>query len=139
MSKQEVYGAEAAYQSARAAFEEFRLEHKDVFEEYDHLTVALKESLEDYKSKLRENAHLFSSQVGGFSISVPRKFSYEELRKSLGDDAEPYTITKYSVNSEMFDKAHKDGKISDAVYDKVVSKDNPRISGGPKVPEIYQP
>lgn len=138
MSKQEVFAAQASYEASLAAYEAHRHENKDIIEEHDHLAVALGEALEELKSKLRENYQLFGSQFGSFSISVPRKYSYEKLKQLLGDSAEPYTVTRYTVNADAFNEAVKNGIIKPEVADEVIGKDSPRISGGPKPPSIFQ-
>jgi len=138
MSKQEVYGAQSAYDMALAAYEAFRLQNKDVIEEHDHLAVALAESLEQLKSALRENQKHFGKSFAGFTITTPKKYDVEALKRELGVEAKPYLKTKETVDSETFEKAFKDAHISQDVYDAVVGTDTPRISGGPKPPSIFQ-
>lgn len=138
MSKQEVYGAQSAYDMALATYEAFRLENKDVIEEHDHLAVALTESLEQLKTTLRENQPHFGKSFAGFTISTPKKYDVEKLKSELGDESKPYIKTKESVDSDAFEKAYKDAHVTQDTYDAVVSTDTPRISGGPKPPSIFQ-
>ena len=138
MSKQEVYAAQAAYESALATYEAFRAKYADLIEEHDHLALALGESLELMKSKLRDNHSLIGSKFGGFKISVPRKYSYEALCNALKDNADNYVKVSYSVDSKRFEEAIKAGVIPQEVADAVVTDDTPRVLGGPKAPGIYQ-
>jgi hypothetical protein len=138
MSKQEVYAAQAAYESSLAAYEAFRAKHNDVVEEHDHLALALSESLEVLKTALRNNHTLVGSKFGSFKISVPRKYSYEALCEALKDNADNYAKVSYSVDSKRFEEAIKAGIISQDVADAVVTDDTPRVLGGPKAPGIYQ-
>lgn len=138
MSKQEVFGAQSAYEAALAAYEAHRAHNKDIIEEHDHLAVQLAESLEALKSALRENHQHFGSAFSGFTISVPRTYDVEVLKKLMGDDAEPYIKTVESVDTKAFKEGVKQNRIPKNVEDKVVGEDTPRIIGGPKPPSIYQ-
>ncbi len=138
MSKQDVYAAQSAFDSALATYEAFREENKDVIEEHDHLAVMLHESTEALKNALRENHELVGKQVGSFKVSVPRSYDAEVLRKLLGKSADPYLDVKYSVDSKAFDSAVESGKIDRSVADQVIGNGTPRISGGPKAPTIFQ-
>lgn len=138
MSKQSVYAAQAAFDSALATYEAFRATHSDIIEEHDHLALALSESLEMLKAELRENHTLVGKQFGSFTISVPKKYDYDALKAALGDDAEDYAKVAYSVDSKKFEEGVKAGRIPNDVVDEVVRNDTPRISGGPKPPAIFQ-
>lgn len=138
MSKQEVFGAQSAYETALAAYEAHRTQNKDVIEDHDHLAVQLSEALETLKNALRENQPHFGKAFGGFSISVPRVYNVEKLKQLMGDDAVPYIKTTESVDSKAFEEGVKAEKIPQDVVDKVVEQGTPRISGGPKPPTIYQ-
>lgn len=138
MSKQDVYAAQAAYESNLATYEAFRAQHADVLEEHDHLVVLFSESLEAYKNTLRDNAAIMGKTVGSFSISVPRSYDAEELRRLLGAKADPYVNTKYTVDSKKFEEAVEKGFIDRSVAEQVVGQGSPRITGGPKAPSVYQ-
>lgn len=138
MSKQDVYAAQAAYDSALATYEAFRKEHADVIEEHDHLAVLLHEATEAVKHALRENHELVGKQLGPFKITVPRRYDADVLRKLLGKKADPFLIVKYGVDSKAFDAAVDSGKIERSIADQVVGTDTPRVSGGPKAPSIFQ-
>lgn len=138
MSKQEVYGAQSEYEAALAAYEAYRTEHKDIIDDHDHLAVALGEALERYKSTLRENHTLTGRNVGGFSVSVPRTYDVDKLKKLMGDAAEPYIKITEAVDSKAFETGVKEAKIPRSVADEVVGSGTPRITGGPKPPSIYQ-
>lgn len=138
MSKQEIYAAQAAYDSALAAYEAFRAAHVDLIEEHDALALNLSETLESLKRTLQANPNLIGRQFGPFKVSIPRKFDYEALQAALGDAAENYAKIKYSVDSKKFDEDVKSGVIPQQVVDAVVSDDTPRILGGPTAPAIYQ-
>ena len=138
MSKQEVYAAQAAYESSLAAYEAFRSKHADIVEEHDHLALALSEALEVLKTVLRNNHTLIGTKFGSFKISVPRKYNYEALCEALQDNAENYTKVSYSVDSKRFEEALKAGVLSQDVADAVITDDTPRVLGGPKAPGIYQ-
>lgn len=138
MSKQEVYAAQAAYESSLAAYEAFRSKHTDIVEEHDHLALALSEALEVLKTVLRNNHTLIGTKFGSFKISVPRKYNYEALCEALQNNAENYTKVSYSVDSKRFEEALKAGVLSQDVADAVITDDTPRVLGGPKAPGIYQ-
>lgn len=138
MSKQEVYAAQAAYDSSLATYEAFRAKHNDVIEEHDHLALALSESLEVLKNALRNNSQLLGSQFGSFKIVPSRKYNYEALRDALGADAEVYTKTTHAVDSAKFEEAVKKGILDQEIVDTVVSPGTTRILGGPVAPVIYQ-
>ncbi len=138
MSKQEIYAAQAAYDSALATYEAFRAAHVDLIEEHDALALNLAETLDSLKQTLQANPNLIGRQFGPFKVSIPRKFDYDALRSALGDGAEEYVKVKYSVDSKKFDEAVKSGAIPQSVVDQVVSDDTPRILGGPTAPAIYQ-
>lgn len=139
MSKQDVFAAQSAYDSALATYEAFRAKNMDVIEEHDHLAVLLGESIEVLKNALRENHTLVGKSFGSFKVSVPREYDAEELRKALGaKNAEPYLKVKYSVDSKAFDEALAKGRIDRSIADKVVSTGSPRITGGPKAPSIFE-
>lgn len=138
MSKQEVFAAQAAFDSALATYEAFRASHSDLIEEHDHIALALGESLEMLKTALRDNHTLVGKQFGSFTISVPKKYDYEALKAALGAAAEAYAKVSYAVDSKAFEEAVKAAKIPQDVVDEVVRTDTPRISGGPKPPSIFQ-
>lgn len=139
MSKQEVFAAQAAFDSALATYEAFRAQHSDIIEEHDHLALALGESLELLKTALRNNHTLVGKQFASFTISVPKKYDYEALKAAIGSDAaEKYAKITYAVDSKAFEEAVKDARIPQDVVDEVVRTDTPRISGGPKPPTIFQ-
>lgn len=138
MSKQDVYAAQSAYESALATYEAFREEHKDVIDDHDHLAVLLAESLDAYKNTLRENHALFGKKVGAFTVTVPKTYDVEVLRKRLGKGADPYLKVSYSVDSKLFEDAVEKGRVARDVADDVVGSGTPRVSGGPKAPSIYQ-
>lgn len=138
MSKQEVFAAQAAFDSALATYEAFRATHSDLIEEHDHIALALGESLEMLKTALRDNHTLVGKQFGSFTISVPKKYNYEALKAALGAAAETYAKISYAVDSKAFEEAVKAAKIPQDVVDEVVRTDTPRISGGPKPPSIFQ-
>lgn len=138
MSKQDVYAAQAAFEGALATYEAFRAQHADVLDEHDHLAVLFSESLEAYKNTLRENAAIMGKTVGSFSISIPKSYDADELRRLIGPKADPYLITKYSIDSKKFEEAVDKGYIDRKVADQVVGHGSPRINGGPKAPSIYQ-
>lgn len=138
MSKQEVYGAQSQYDMALATYEAFRLQHKDVIEEHDHLAVQLAEALEYLKTQMRENQKHIGKSFAGFTLVVPKKYDVNALKKELGDEAEAYIKKKESVDSETFEKAFKAAQITQSTYDAVVGDDSPRVMGGPKPPSIFQ-
>lgn len=138
MSKQDVYAAQAAYESSLATYEAFRAQHQDVLEEHDHLVVLFSSALEAYKNTLRENAAIMGKTVGSFSISIPKSYDADELRRLLGKKADPYVQTKYSVDSKKFEEAVEKGHIDRSVAEQVVGHGAPRITGGPKAPSVYQ-
>lgn len=139
MSKQDVFAAQAAYDSALATYEAFRANHNDVIEEHDHLALALGESVESLKTTLRNNWTLVGKQFADFKISVPKKYNYEALRAALGDgEAERYAKISYAIDSKAFEEAVKKNRIAQEVVDAVVSNDTPRILGGPKAPTLFQ-
>lgn len=138
MSKQDVYAALSAYESNLAAYEAFRADHQDVLEEHDHLAVLFAESLEAYKNTLRDNAAIMGKTVGSFSVSIPKSYDANELRRLLKDKADPYVNVKYTVDSKKFEEAVDKGYIARDVAEQVVGFGSPRISGGPKAPSIYQ-
>lgn len=138
MSKQEVYAAQAAYDSSIATYEAFRAKYTDIVEEHDHLALALSESLEILKAALRANHSLVGSQFGSFKISVPRKYDYDALHAALGAQAKQYAKITYAVDSKKFELGVKENHISAEVVAAVVSDDTPRVLGGPKAPAIYQ-
>lgn len=138
MSKQEVFAAQAAFDSALATYEAFRAKNSDLIEEHEHLALALGEALELLKTALRDNHTLVGKQFGSFTISVPKKYDYEALKAALGAGAEPYTKVSYAVDSKAFEEGVKAARIPQDVVDEVVRTDTPRISGGPKPPSIFQ-
>lgn len=138
MSKQEVYAAQASYETAQAAYEAFRSKHADIIEEHDHLALAFYEALEAVKTALRNNHTLVGNKFGSFKVSVPRKYNYEALREVLKDSADDYVKVSYSVDSKRFEEALKAGVLPQEVGDAVITDDTPRVLGGPKPPSIYQ-
>lgn len=138
MSKQEVFAAQAAFESAQATYEAFRADHVDIIEEHEHLALAFGEALELFKETLRNNTEFVGKQFGSFNISVPRQYDYEALKSAIGDDAEKYANVTYKVNSKAFEEAVKAEIIPQEVVDEVVGKGSPRITGGPTPPTIYQ-
>lgn len=138
MSKQEVYGAQSEYEAALATYEAYRTEHKDIIDDHDHLAVALNEALERYKSAIRENHSIMGKTLGGFTVSVPRVYDVEKLKKLMGDEAMPYIKTTETIDSKAFEAGVKAAKIPHTVVDEVVGQGTPRITGGPKPPSIYQ-
>jgi hypothetical protein len=138
MSRQSLYAAQAAYESSLATYEAFRLQHTDVLDEHDHLAVSLSESLEVLKNELRDNAATVGKKFSSFTISVPRIYDVEALRKSLGKKADPFVKTVESVDSKRFEEAVEKGLIDRSVEEAVVGSGTPRISGGPKPPSIFQ-
>lgn len=138
MSKQDVYAAQSAYESALASYEAFRATNQDVLEEHDFLVVQLTDSLEQYKNAMRENAAIMGKNIGSFSISIPKTYDATALRKLLGSKADPYLETKYSVNSREFEDAVNRGLVDRAIADQVIGRGSPRITGGPRIPTVYQ-
>lgn len=139
MSQQEVIAARSSYEAALSTFEAFRQQHEDVLEEYEHLAVQLNDEIERLKGVLRENQANVGSVFGEFKISVPKKYDVDALKGALGEDeAARFIKTKETIDSDAFEKAVKNGVVRQDVYDAVVGKDTPRISGGPKAPTIFQ-
>lgn len=138
MSKQSLYAAQSAYESSLATYEAFRTQNADVLDEHDHLAVSLAESLEVLKNELRDNAATIGKKFGSFTISVPRVYDVEALRKNLGKKADPYVKVVESVDSKSFEQAIEKGLIDRSVEEAVVGNGTPRISGGPKPPSIFQ-
>jgi hypothetical protein len=139
MSKQDVFAAQAAFDSALATYEAFRAKNNDLIEEHDYLALALNESLEVLKTQLRGNYELVGKQFAGFKISVPKKYNYDALKAAIGDaQAEGYAVVKYSVDSKKFEEAIAKRMFSKDILEEVISDDTPRITGGPKPPSIFQ-
>ncbi len=138
MSKQAVYAAQSAYESALATYEAFRETHRDIIEEHDHLAVMLAESLEAYKNELRENYKLVGKTAGPFKVSVPKIYDVEALKAHLGAKASGYLKVSESVDSKLFEDAINKGRIDRKVAEDVIGDGTPRITGGPKAPTIYQ-
>lgn len=139
MSKQDVFAAQAAFDSALATYEAFRAKNNDLIEEHDYLALALSESLEVLKTQLRGNYTLVGKQFASFKISVPKKYNYDALKAAIGDEeAACYATIKYSMDSKKFEEAVAKRLFPKDVLDEVVQDDTPRISGGPKPPSIFQ-
>lgn len=143
MSKQSAYAAKAAYEQALASYEAFRKQHEDVFDEHDHLAVALSEAHEVLKQEFKDNKSLLGKNFAGMNIAVPRELSAEVLIEELGEEEVerlPFIKKKYSIDAKQFDAYVAAGKMGRELADKVIGEGSPRITGGPKkLPVIYQP
>jgi hypothetical protein len=143
MSKQTAFAAKTAYEQALAQYEAFRAEHADVFEEHDHLAVALQEAFDAMKNEYKENHKILGRQFAGMKLSVPRELKVDVLIEELGEDeVEKFSFVKkkLSIDAKEWDKAVSAGVIDRSLAEKVEGEGSPRITGGPRsLPTIYQP
>lgn len=110
----------ANYQAARQAIDAFRLEHADVFEEFEELIRSHDTAVVDVRSEYAKNWATVGKKFEDFSVQVRRDVNVPLLYEYLSDDHPELFDLSYKLRDRnSYNRAVRDGVISTEILGKV--------------------